>query len=72
MYVPTSNLTFPSDVEIICPLTGESYVWIDGDVATSQSPPLGAIDRLPERFHRRPIAFKLPNNQINVILPRMT
>lgn len=73
MYTPSQNVINP-DVEIVCPFTGESYVYIEGDDTSAIEPKLaqGAIDMLPERFYRSPWAIKLPNNQVRIILPKIS
>lgn len=73
MYTPSQNVP-DSEVEIVCPFTGESYVYIEGDDMTAIDPRLaqGAVDVLPERFYRSPWAIKLPDNQIRIILPKIT
>lgn len=70
MYVPSNNFSTPPDVEIICPLTGESYVYIDGE-AENSTQYSGALERLPVRFHRHPVAFKQADNQLKIILPKL-
>jgi hypothetical protein len=73
MYTPSSNFSIPPDVDILCPMTGESYVYMDGEAANAPYPySVGAVDRLPDRFHKHPSAFKLPNGQVRITFPKLT
>ena len=66
MYIPSSKLT--RDIEIICPYTGESYVYVDEEEAKTLSDDIlqDSIEILPERFHKHPRVFKAPNGEIRV------
>lgn len=67
MYTPSHNITNP-EVEIVCVLTGESYVHIEGEEDSIIDPKLfeGGVDILPERFFRAPWVIKSHNGQMRV------
>lgn len=67
MYTPSCNIETP-DVEIVCPTTGESYVYIEGDDLSLIDPKLhnGAVDVLPKRFFTPPWMIKSFNGQMRV------
>ena len=62
MYTPSSNVKDP-DQEIVCLMTGESYVYIDGNDKSIMDPKLreGAIDSLPLRFFKSPWVVRSGN-----------
>lgn len=62
MYVPSNNIENPEQ-EIVCLMTGESYVYIEGDDNSIIPPELanGAIDQLPTRFFKQPFVVRKGN-----------
>lgn len=68
MYTPSSNFSEEQDQEIVCLMTGESYVYIEGDEKTIIDSKLtqGAIDNLPSRFFKMPFIKRYPNGQVRV------
>lgn len=69
MYVLSKNLPDQAQ-EVYCLLTGESYVYLEGDNDSLLNPTLleGAVDSLPDRFYRTPWVIKRPDGQIRVIV----
>lgn len=67
MYTPSSNIENPEQ-EIVCLMTGESYVYIEGNDKSIMDPKLreGAIDYLPNRFFKQPWVINKGNGQIRV------
>jgi len=67
MYVPSANFNPPPVQDIYCPLTGESYVWVeDSEFANLPSNVAnGAIEALPNRFFQHPKVSR-QGNQIRV------
>jgi hypothetical protein len=67
MYTPSHNIENP-DQEIVCVMTGESYVYLEGDNKTIMDPKLkeGAIDSLPGRFFTQPWVIRTSEGQIRV------
>lgn len=59
MYSPSSNFENPEQ-EIVCLMTGESYVYIEGDDVSLIDPKYlnGAIDTLPLRFFKQPFVVR--------------
>ena len=68
MYIPTKNFDTPQEQEIVCLLTGESYVYLEGDDTTLiESKYLdGATETLPLRFHSTPWVIRNNQGQIRV------
>jgi len=62
MYVPSSHFDSPEQ-EIVCLMTGESYVYLEGDNRTLMDNKLfnGAIDALPPRFYKQPFIIRKGN-----------
>lgn len=62
MYTPSSNIENPEQ-EIVCLMTGESYVYVDGNDKSIMDPKLreGAIDQLPLRFFKSPWVVRSGN-----------
>jgi hypothetical protein len=62
MYTPSSNIENPEQ-EIVCLITGESYVYIEGDDLSIIDPKHvnGAIDALPNRFYKQPFIIRTQN-----------
>jgi hypothetical protein len=59
MYIPSSNIETPEQ-EVVCLMTGESYVYIEGDKTSIIDPKLceGAVDSLPTRFFKQPFVVR--------------
>jgi hypothetical protein len=70
MYLPSRCIPELAEVEIVCPLTNESYVHVD---EADLSPELRAeaIERLPNRFFQRPFCVKTKDGQIKVIMKEL-
>lgn len=69
MYIPSKHFENPEQ-EIVCLLTGESYVYLEGnDLSLIESRyQEGAIEELPQRFYQHPLAVNKGNGQIKIIL----
>jgi hypothetical protein len=69
MYIPSSHFEEPEQ-EIVCLLTGESYVYLEDNGLSIIDPKYleGAIEQLPERFFQHPWAVNKGNNQVKIIL----
>jgi hypothetical protein len=63
MYVPAHNIE-NSEQEIVCLITGESYVYLDGDNTSLVQPEQikDAIDVLPNRFFKQPFIVRKGNS----------
>ena len=68
MFVPTQNFESPQDQEIVCLMTGESYVHLEGGDLSLIDPKYhnGAIDVLPTRFFKQPWIIRKGDGQIRV------
>lgn len=68
MYVPAQSFDEEQDVEIVCLLTGERYVHLQGNDTTLLDPKytVGAIDALPPRFYKTPFVLRSPDGQVRV------
>ncbi len=62
MYIPSNNLENPEQ-EIVCLMTGESYVYLEGNELSIISPEklAGAVDSLPVRFFKQPFVVRSGN-----------
>jgi hypothetical protein len=69
VYIPSHHFEEPEQ-EVVCLLTGESYVYLEGNDLTLIDPKYhdGAIERLPERFFQHPLAVNKGGNQVKIIL----
>lgn len=69
MYIPSKHFENPEQ-EIICLLTGESYVYLEENDLSLIDPKYqeGAIEELPQRFYQHPLAVNKGNGQIKIIL----
>ena len=67
MYVPSANFNPPPEQDIYCPLTGESYVWVEDSEFANLPPHIanGAIEVLPNRFFQHPRVAR-EGNQIKI------
>ena len=69
MYIPSRHFDKEPEQEIVCPLTGESYVYLEGNDLTLIEPKYheGAIERLPERFFQHPFVSNKGNNHVKIL-----
>jgi hypothetical protein len=67
MYIPSKHFENPEQ-EIVCLLTGESYVYLEGDDLSLIEPKYheGAINQLPKRFYQHPYGINKGNGQIKI------
>lgn len=68
MYIPASNFSEEQEQEIVCLITGESYVFLEGDEKSVIDPKLcnNCIDYLPSRFYKLPFIVRQSNGQMRV------
>lgn len=68
MYIPSKNFETPQDQEIFCPLTGESYVYMECDSLSAIDSRYhdGALEVLPQRFYQQAIIMRRPDGNISV------
>jgi len=68
MYTPSSNFSEEQEQEIVCLMTGESYVHLEGDESSIIDPKLtqSAIDYLPTRFFKTPFIRRYSDGQVRV------
>jgi hypothetical protein len=68
MYVPAANFEEEQDQEILCVLTGERYVHLQGDEKSIIDPKMlaGAVETLPDRFYFTPFVVHKGNGQVRV------
>ena len=69
MYIPSKHFETPQDQEIICTLTGESYVYMECDSLSALDEKYhdGALETLPRRFYQGAIIMPMGNGQARVI-----
>lgn len=69
MYIPSQHFENPEQ-EVVCLLTGESYVHLEGSDLTLIDPKYheGAIQELPKRFFYHPMAIGKGNGQIKILM----
>ena len=69
MYVPSRHFENPEQ-EVVCLLTGESYVYLEGNDLSLIDPKYqeGAIQELPKRFFYHPMAVAKGNGQFKVLM----
>jgi hypothetical protein len=69
MYILSSHFEEPEQ-EVVCLLTGESYVHLEDNGLSIIDPKYleGAVESLPERFFQHPWAVNKGNNQVKIIL----
>ena len=72
MYIQSRHFENPEQ-EVVCLLTGESYVYLEGNDMSLIDPKYhdGAIESLPERFFQHPTAIGKGNNQVRIIMPKI-
>jgi hypothetical protein len=71
MYIPSKHFENPEQ-EVTCLLTGESYVYLEGDDLSLIEPKYhdGAIEELPKRFFQHPTAITKGNGQFRILMPK--
>jgi hypothetical protein len=71
MYIPSKHFENPEQ-EVTCLLTGESYVYLEGDDLSLIEPKYhdGAIEELPKRFFQHPTAITKGNGQFKILMPK--
>jgi hypothetical protein len=69
MYIPSRHFEEPEQ-EVVCLLTGESYVYLEGNDMSLIDPKYhdGAIESLPERFFQHPTAIGKGNGQYKILM----
>lgn len=68
MYIPAQNFDEPQEQEIVCLMTGESYVYLEGNDLSLIDPKYhnGSIETLPGRFYKSHWVVNRGNGQIRV------
>lgn len=68
MYIPADNFEEEQEQEIVCLITGERYVYLEGNNLSIIEPKYlkGAIESLPTRFYKTPFIKRNGNGQIRV------
>lgn len=69
MYVPSKHFNEPEQ-EIVCTLTGESYVYLEGNDLSLIDPKYhdGAIEQLPQRFYQSFMGINQGNGNIKIMI----
>lgn len=69
MYVLSKHFENPEQ-EIICPLTGEAYVYVEVNSETplDEKYQEGALETLPRRFYQAPVIFNKGGGQVAVVM----
>jgi hypothetical protein len=70
MYLPSHRVPELSGPELVCPLTGESYIYV-GNEALPPELRAEALERLPNRFFQRPFCVKTADGQLKVIMKEL-
>jgi hypothetical protein len=72
MYIPSKNFDTPQDQELFCPLTGESYVYMECDSlsAIDEKYHNGALELLPQRFFQQAMIMRNADGNISVSVRR--
>jgi hypothetical protein len=72
MYIPSSHFENPEQ-EIVCLLTGESYVYLEGDNMDLIDPKYheGAVLELPKRFFQHPYGINKGDGKIKVMIGQL-
>jgi hypothetical protein len=66
MYVKAHKVP-NSAQEIVCPWTGDAYVYMDREEIGNDSNLLeDALEILPEIFFKKPIPMRCPNGQVKI------
>jgi hypothetical protein len=68
MYYPSNHFKEEQDQEIVCLLTGESYVYLEGTKKSLLDSEIAknGIDSLPLRFFKMPFIKRSDNGQVRV------
>ena len=68
MYALSKHFEEEPELEIVCLLTNEKYVYLEGDDLSLIDPKYheGALDSLPARFTKQPFIIRKSNGQIRV------
>ena len=72
MYIPSKHFENPEQ-EVVCLLTGESYVYLEGndksllDLKYQE----GSVQELPKRFFQHPTAISKGNGQFAILMPKI-
>ena len=69
MYIPSRHFENPEQ-EVTCLITGESYVYLEGNDLALIDPKYhdGAIEELPKRFFYYPMALAKGNGQFKILM----
>ena len=69
MYIPSRHFENPEQ-EIVCLLTGDSNVHLEGDDMSLIDPKYhdGSLQELPSRFYQHPMAVNKGNGQFRIIM----
>jgi hypothetical protein len=72
MYIPAKHFENPEQ-EIVCLLTGESYVYLEGDELSLIESKYheGAITELPKRFFQHPWGMNKGDGKIKVMIGKL-
>jgi hypothetical protein len=68
MYILAQHFEEEQDQEVVCLITGERYVFLEGDDLTLINPKYheGALQNLPNRFFKTPFIKRYDSGQIRV------
>jgi hypothetical protein len=69
MYIPSKHFENPEQ-EVVCLLTGESYVYLEGDDMSLLDTKYheGAIQELPKRFFYHPMGINKGNGNFKILM----
>jgi hypothetical protein len=72
MYIPSRHFENPEQ-EVTCLITGESYVYLEGDDLSLIDPKYheGSITELPKRFFQHPTGISKGNGQVRILMPKI-
>jgi len=72
MYILSKHFENPEQ-EVTCLLTGESYVYLEGNNMALIDPKYheGAIQELPKRFFQHPTAISKGNGNFKIMMPKI-
>lgn len=70
MYLPSDKAHELAGPELVCPLTGESYIYVDSEVLPPELR-AEAVERLPNRFFQRPYCVKAKDGQLKIIMKEL-
>jgi hypothetical protein len=70
MYILSKHFETPAEQEIVCPWTGESYVYVECDSLSAIDSKYheGALETLPRRFYQQPIVFNKGGRQVQIMV----